>query len=96
MPSRCVLSILSVQRRLPPTRRARPPLDGAAVPFGFQLLIAGGHTVNEGGTTVKAGTSTLSSFSRTIRLRHRGVYRALVKVSDGAHISAYSAPILVR
>jgi hypothetical protein len=31
-----------------------------------------------------------------LRLRHRGLYRALVKVSDGAHVSDYSTPILVR
>jgi hypothetical protein len=29
-------------------------------------------------------------------LRHRGLYRALVKVSDGGHVSNYSEPILVR
>jgi hypothetical protein len=31
-----------------------------------------------------------------MRLRHRGLYRALVKVSDGAHVSDYSTPILVK
>jgi hypothetical protein len=31
-----------------------------------------------------------------VRLRHRGLYRALVKISDGAHVSSYSAPILIR
>jgi hypothetical protein len=72
-----------------------PAEVGALV--GFQRLIVGGRTVNDGGTVVKAGTSTASRFLRTIRLRHGGVYRALVKVvSDGAHVSAYSAPILVR
>ncbi len=71
-----------------------PAEPGALV--GFQLLVAGGRTVNEGGTVVKAGSSTVSTFSRTVRLRHGGVYRALVKVSDGAHVSAYSAPVLVR
>ena len=83
-------------------RRGRWRLYGTVAPaeagaqVGFQLLVAGGHTVNEGGTIVKTGTSTVSTFSRTIRLRHRGVYRALVKIADGAHVSAYSAPILVR
>jgi hypothetical protein len=70
-----------------------PAEPGAQV--GFQLLVAGGRTVNEGGTVVKAGSSAVSTFSRAVRLRHRGVYRALVKVSDGAHVSAYSAPVLV-
>lgn len=82
-------------------RRGRWRLYGAVSPaepgalVGFQLLVAGGRTVNEGGTVIKAGSSTVSSFSRTVRLRHPGVYRALVKVSDGAHVSAYSAPILI-
>ena len=71
-----------------------PAEAGAQV--GFQLLTVGGRTVNEGGTIVKAGSPTVSSFSRTVRLRHHGVYRALIKISDGAHVSAYSAPILVR
>ncbi len=71
-----------------------PAEAGAQV--GFQLLVLGGRTVNEGGTIVKTGSSTVSSFSRTVHLRNRGVYRALVKISDGAHVSAYSAPILIR
>jgi hypothetical protein len=58
--------------------------------------VPGGRTVNAGGTVVKSGTSTVSRFSRTVRVRHRGVYRALVKVADGSHVSAYSAPVLVR
>ena len=70
-----------------------PAEVGALV--GFQLLTPGRST-NEGGTVVKAGTATVSWFSRVIRVRHRGLYRALVKVSDGAHVSDYSEPILVR
>jgi hypothetical protein len=72
-----------------------PAETGALV--GFQLLTGPGeHTVNVGGTVVKSATATVSRFSRTIRLRHPGIYRALVKINDGAHLSAYSAPILVR
>lgn len=70
-----------------------PAEVGALV--GFQLLTPG-KSVNEGGTVVKAGTSTVSTFSRVVRVRHPGLYRALVKVSDGAHVSNYSAPVLVR
>jgi hypothetical protein len=84
-------------------RRGRWRLSGTVSPaepgalVGFQLLIAGGRTVNEGGTSVRAagGSTTVSSFSRIVRLRHRGVYRALVRISDGAHVSAYSAPVLI-
>ena len=71
-----------------------PAEVGALV--GFQRLVPGGRTVNQGGTVVRAGTATVSSFSGALRVRGRGLYRALVKVSDGAHVSAYSAPVLVR
>lgn len=70
-----------------------PAEVGALV--GFQLLQPGG-SVNEGGTVVKAGTSGVSRFGRAIRVRHAGLYRALVKVSDGAHVFNYSEPILIR
>ena len=71
-----------------------PAEVGALV--GFRLLTPARST-NDGGTVVKAGTPTVSRFSRVIRVRHRGLYRALVKVSnDGAHVSNYSVPVLVR
>jgi hypothetical protein len=70
-----------------------PAEVGAQV--GFQLLRPG-KSINEGGTIVKSGTSTVGRFSGRMRLRHRGLYRALIKVSDGGHVSDYSNPILVR
>ena len=70
------------------------PAEGGAL-VGFQLLQPG-HSVNEGGTVVKAGTVGVSRFSRIVPVRHRGLYRALVKVFDGAHVSSYSQPILIR
>ncbi len=71
-----------------------PAEAGALV--GFQLLRPG-KSVNEGGTSVTAGTSSVSRFSAVVRLRHRGLYRALIKVTnDGAHVSNYSEPILIR
>jgi hypothetical protein len=71
-----------------------PAEVGALV--GFQLLRPG-RSVNEGGTAVTAGTSTVSRFSAVVRLRHRGLYRALIKVTDdGGHVSNYSEPILIR
>jgi hypothetical protein len=71
-----------------------PAEPGALV--GFQLLKPGGHSVNEGGTVVKPGSSTVSRFSRVVRVRRPGLYRALVKVNNGAHASGYSAPIQIR
>jgi len=71
-----------------------PAEVGALV--GFQLLRPG-RSVNEGGTAVRAGTASVSRFRAVVRLRHRGLYRALIKVSnDGGHVSNYSEPILIR
>jgi hypothetical protein len=70
-----------------------PAETGALV--GFQLLKPGHRSINVGGTVVKHGTSTVSSFSRVVRV-HRGLYKALIKVFDGAHTSGYSAPVLIR
>jgi hypothetical protein len=73
-----------------------PGQVGARV--GFQLLVRGGRTVNQGGTAVKVGSPTSSTFSRVVHIRRPGVYRALVQVpsTEGAHVSNYSAPILIR
>jgi len=71
-----------------------PAEAGALV--GFQRLVPGGRTVNAGGTVVRGASAITSRFSRMVRVRQRGVYRALVKVADGSHVSAYSAPVLIR
>jgi hypothetical protein len=71
-----------------------PAEVGALV--GFQLLQPGHKSINQGGTAVKAGTSAVSQFSRRVRIRHHGLYRALIKISDGAHVSNYSAPVVIR
>jgi hypothetical protein len=70
-----------------------PAEVGAQV--GFQLLRPG-KSVNEGGTLVKAYTTTVSRFSRRVRIHHKGLYEALVKVNDGAHVSNYSEPVVIR
>jgi hypothetical protein len=71
-----------------------PAEAGARV--GFQLLRPGHSSLNQGGTFVKSATPTVSSFSTVVRIRHRGVYQALVQVADGSHVSAYSEPIRIR
>jgi len=71
-----------------------PAEAGALV--GFQRLTPGGRTVNQGGNVVRSGSATTSHYSRVVRVHHHGVYRALIKVADGAHVSAYSAPVLIR
>ncbi|MHB8242467.1 MAG: hypothetical protein ACYDHN_10795 [Solirubrobacteraceae bacterium] len=70
-----------------------PAEAGALV--GFQLLKPGHRSANVAGTVVKAGSATVSGFSRIVHVHH-GLYQALVKISDGAHVSAYSAPVLIR
>jgi hypothetical protein len=70
-----------------------PAEPGALV--GFQLLRPG-RSLNQGGTVVKPGAlGGVTSFSRVVRV-HRGLYEALVRVFDGAHVSAYSRPVLIR
>lgn len=71
-----------------------PAEAGARV--GFQLLRPGLPSLNQGGTFVKSATPTVSSFSTVVRVRHRGVYQALVQVADGSHVSAYSERIRIR
>lgn len=71
-----------------------PAEVGARV--GFQLLRPGLPSVNKGGAFVVSATPTVSRFSTIVRVRHRGVYQALVQVADGSHLSAYSAPIRIR
>jgi hypothetical protein len=71
-----------------------PAEVGALV--GFQLLKPGHRSINEGGTSLKAGSPTVSTFSRVVRVPRPGVYRALIQIKDGAHVSNYSSPILIR
>lgn len=70
-----------------------PAETGALV--GFQLLRPG-KSLNKGGTVVKAATNPeYSTFSRVVRVQ-KGLYKALIQVTDGAHVSAYSNPVLIR
>ncbi len=70
------------------------PAEAGAL-IGFQRVIPGHRTKNVGGTVVKAQSASRSSFSRVVKVK-KGVYQALVKISDGAHVSASSLPILIR
>jgi hypothetical protein len=86
------------------SRRGYGRLYGTVTPaevgarVGFQLLVHGGRTINQGGTVVKAGTATVSRFSRIVHIRRPGLYRALVQVpaTEGAHVSNYSEPVVIR
>jgi hypothetical protein len=70
-----------------------PAEAGALV--GFQRVIPHHRTKNIGGTVVKAQSTGRSVFSRVVAV-HKGLYQALIKVADGAHVSATSLPVLVR
>jgi hypothetical protein len=63
---------------------------------GFQLIRPGAPSLNQGGAIVNSASPTVSSFSKIVRIRHRGTYEAIVQVFDGSHVSAYSAPIRIR
>ncbi len=71
-----------------------PSEVGARV--GIQLLRHNLPSLNRGGTFVVSGTPSVSRFSTIVRVRHPGLYQALVQVADGSHVSAYSAPIRIR
>jgi hypothetical protein len=71
-----------------------PAEVGARV--GFQLIRRGAPSVNQGGAIVIPASSTVSRFSTIVRIRHSGVYEALVQVFNGAQVSAYSEGIRIR
>jgi hypothetical protein len=64
--------------------------------IGFQLLKPGHKSINQGGTAVTAKSARESQFSRRVHIHHPGLYRALIRITDGAHVSSYSAPILIH
>jgi hypothetical protein len=69
-----------------------PAEDGMQVGV---LRITHGHGVLAGGTTLHHHTIISSSFSRVVRVQ-RGVYRVLVRVTNGAQVSNYGQPLTIR
>jgi hypothetical protein len=69
-----------------------PALDGMQVAV---LRITHGHGVLVGGTLLHHRNATSSKFSRVVRVS-RGVYRVLVRVTNGAQVSNYGGPLLIR
>jgi hypothetical protein len=70
-----------------------PAEVGASV--GFQWLRPGAPSLNQGGTFASFAGTGSSRFGTVVRIRHRGLYEALVVVKDGSHVSAYSAPVRI-
>jgi hypothetical protein len=92
---------VSVDSHIRHTRRAHfvriygtvtPAEDGMQVGI---LRITHGRGVLVAGATLHHRTPSTSKFSRVVRVR-RGVYRVLVRVTNGAQVSNYGQPLLIR
>lgn len=59
------------------------------------LRITHGHGVLVGGTVLTHHSATSSTFSRIVPVKP-GVYRVLVRVTNGAQVSSYGQPLLIR
>jgi hypothetical protein len=62
----------------------------------FQLLRPGLRPLSVGSTLVWRATSSASRFSRVVRIRRGGLYRALVQVGNGRQVSGHSRAVLIR
>jgi hypothetical protein len=62
----------------------------------FQLLEPGRRPHGVGSTFITDGGRMRSRFSAVVRIRHAGLYRALVSVASGAQVSNHSRAILIR
>jgi hypothetical protein len=71
-----------------------PAEAGATVEF--QRVKSTGKTVNVGSTAVRRATARISRFGATVRIRHGGSYRALVRVSNGKQVSGSSRAVLLH
>jgi hypothetical protein len=69
-----------------------PAVDGMQVGI---LRITRGHGVLVGGTVLRHLNATSSKFSRVVPVS-RGVYRVLVRVINGAQVSNYGQPLVIR
>jgi hypothetical protein len=70
-----------------------PAVDGMEVGI---MRIVHGHEVLVAGTILRHAGATSSRFSRTIPVRRHALYRVLVRITNGAQTSNYSAPLFIR
>jgi hypothetical protein len=70
-----------------------PAVDGMQVAI---MRVIGGRNVLVSGTTLHHDSPTSSRFSRTIRVKRHALYRIFVKVTNGAQVSNYSSPLVIR
>jgi hypothetical protein len=59
------------------------------------LRIVRGHGVLVGGTVLTQLSATSSKFSRVVPVKP-GVYRVFVLLTNGAQVSSYGQPLLIR
>jgi hypothetical protein len=69
-----------------------PPADGMQVGI---LRITHGHGALVGGTLLHHRNAASSKFSRVVHVTP-GVYRVLVRVTNGAQVSSYGQPLVIR
>jgi len=102
--SRVVVELVAVRVSLhvgPTDRAGYVRLYGTVTPaeigaqVSFQLLRPGHGPVAVSGTIITGGKRTFSRFSRIVRIRRPGLYRALVTVASGAQASNHSRAILL-
>jgi hypothetical protein len=61
----------------------------------FQLLAPGRRPATVGSTVITGAAGSFSRFSRVVRVRRAGLYRAYVQVASGAQVSNHSRAILI-
>lgn len=71
-----------------------PTEAGARV--AFELIRQGLQPLTVASTTVKPTRTDESRFSRVLRVRRRGLYRAFVQTHGGKHVSGHSRDVLIR
>ena len=103
--SRAVIERLAVRVSLHVRSTGRPGfvrLYGSVEPaevgaqVGFQLLRPGHRPLNVAGTKVRRAGASASRFSRVVRIRRGGLYRAIVWVDSGKQVPGYSRALLIR
>jgi hypothetical protein len=61
----------------------------------FQLLAPGRRAVTVGSTVITGAAGSFSRFSRVVRVRRPGLYRAYVQVASGAQLANHSRAIRI-
>jgi hypothetical protein len=59
------------------------------------MRVIHGRNVLIAGTLLRPGGANFSRYSRVVHVVHGGIYRVLARITDGAHASAYSAPVRI-